>query len=77
MANEADTLWPGKTPQQALHELNLAIEAVEVRGQRYTIGDRELWRGDIRWMYPERARLEALVRKTQRGGLTIRRAIPL
>lgn len=62
---------------QALAQVNAAIAAVELRGQRYTIGNRELWRGDLRWMYPERARLEAVVRAQNRGGMRVRRVVPL
>lgn len=47
-------------PRSALAQINIAIARAE-SGQRYTIGDRELWRGDLRWMYPERKRLEAKV----------------
>lgn len=65
------------TPEQALANLNAAIYAVEVKGQRYRIGDRELQRGDLRWMYPERARLEKIVAARARGGPRFHRVIPL
>jgi hypothetical protein len=44
------------TPEAQLVQLNNAIAKAEVK-QRYKIGDRELQAGDLRWMYPERARL--------------------
>lgn len=65
------------TPEQALAGVNEAIRAIELRGQRYTIGDRELWRGDLRWLFPERARLEKIVNSRRRGGPRFRRVIPL
>lgn len=65
------------TPEQALTTLNAAIYAVETKGQRYTIGDRELWRGDLRWMYPERARLEKVCSARARKGPRFSRVIPL
>lgn len=63
-------------PAEALAQLNVAIEKAE-KSQRYKIGDRELWRGDLRWMYPERARLEAQVKAESRRGPKLRRAVPL
>jgi hypothetical protein len=67
-----------------LREVNSAITAVSVRGQRYKIGDRELWRGDLEWLYAERTRLEPLARgeilteTTGRPrGTRLRRVVPL
>lgn len=54
-------------PRSALAQINIAISRAE-NSQRYTIGDRELWRGDLRWMYPERKRLEEKVAALNRGG---------
>lgn len=48
-----------------LAEINRAITAVVERGQRYKIGDRELWRPDAEWLFAERRRLEAC----RRGGV--------
>lgn len=66
-----------QTPAQALANLNAAIYAIEVKGQAYQIGDRKLTRGDLRWLYPERARLEKLVASKNRGGMRMRRVVPL
>lgn len=64
-------------PRSALAMLNIAIAKAELN-QRYKIGDRELHRGDLRWMYPERARLEAKISASERsGGPRFRRVIPL
>lgn len=68
-----------------LAEVNAAITAVATRGQRYRIGDRELWRGDLEWLFSERRRLEPLAfREAQaaadpcgRSGIRVRRAVPL
>jgi hypothetical protein len=43
----------------------------------YRIGDRQVLRGDLRWMYPERKRLEAKVAALTRGGMRMRRIVPL
>lgn len=64
------------TPAQALAQVNAAIAKAE-KSQRYKIADREVDRGDLRWMYPERTRLEKLVRQAARGGIRLRRIIPL
>jgi hypothetical protein len=64
------------TPESRLIQINAAIAKAEV-SQRYKIGDRELQRGDLRWMYPERARLEILVAKRRRGGVRLSRIVPL
>lgn len=64
------------TPEAQLVQLNGAIAKAEVK-QRYKIGDRELQAGDLRWMYPERARLSALVARRRRGGIRLRRIVPL
>jgi hypothetical protein len=64
------------TPEQALTQLNIAIGKAET-SQRYKIGDREIQRGDLRWMYPERARLEKQVAQRMRGGIKFRRVVPL
>jgi len=64
--------------RDSLAEVNAAITAVTTRGQRYKIGDREVWRGDLEWLFSERKRLEPLANAEGRGGgLRIRRVIPL
>lgn len=64
------------TPESQLVQLNNAIAKAE-KSQRYKIADREMQRGDLRWMYPERKRLSALVARRQRGGIRLRRVVPL
>jgi hypothetical protein len=64
-------------PETALANVNAAIYKIEQKGQRYKIGERELWRADIRWLYPERARLEKIVRSARRGGPRFGRVVPL
>jgi hypothetical protein len=71
-----DSPFATMSPASALAQINIAIARAE-KSQRYTIGDRELWRGDLRWMYPERKRLELKVAQAARGGLRVRRVIPL
>jgi hypothetical protein len=69
--------------RDSLAQVNEAITAVSERGQRYRIGDgptgREVWRGDLEWLYAERRRLEPLA-QNEAAGLTrrrVRRAVPL
>jgi hypothetical protein len=64
------------TPEASLVQINTAIAKAEL-SQRYKIGDRELTRGDLEWMYPERKRLEAQVARRQRGGIRLRRVVPI
>lgn len=64
------------TPESQLVQLNNAIAKAE-KTQRYKIGDREMQHGDLRWMYPERARLAAIVARRQRGGIRFSRVVPL
>jgi hypothetical protein len=74
--------------RDSLAEVNAAISAVMNRGQRYRIGDREVWRGDLEWLHSERGRLEplasrekskadALAAGCQAGGIRVRRGVPL
>lgn len=79
MADETpptDNPFPALPPAQALYQINQAIAAAE-KAQRYRIGDRELYKGDLRWMYPERARLEKQVAAANRSRMRMRRVIPL
>jgi hypothetical protein len=46
-----DSPFASMTPKQALAQINIAIAHAEV-SQSYKIGDRELQRGDLRWMIP-------------------------
>jgi hypothetical protein len=71
-----DSPFASMTPKQALAQINIAIAHAEV-SQSYKIGDRELQRGDLRWMYPERTRLEKRVASAERGGVRLRRIVPL
>jgi hypothetical protein len=64
------------TPETRLIQINTAIQKAET-SQRYKIADREMQRGDLRWMYPERARLEAQVARRRRGGIRLSRVVPL
>lgn len=71
-----DSPFASMTPRQALAQINIAI-AKAVESQSYKIGDREFSRGDLRWMIPERARLEQRVAILARGGIRLRRIVPL
>lgn len=72
-----DSPFATMLPKQALASINRAIAIIESGAQEYRIGDRQVVRGDLRWMYPERARLEKRVASFERGGPTFRRVIPL
>jgi hypothetical protein len=72
-----DSPFATMSPKQALASLNRAIMVIESGAQMYRIGDRQVLRGDLRWMYPERKRLEAKVAALTRGGMRMRRIVPL
>lgn len=69
--------------RDSLAEINAAITAVTERGQRYRIGDgptsREVWRGDLEWLFNERSRLEPLAAREAAGKprRRIARVVPL
>lgn len=68
--------------RDSLAQINEAITSVSERGQRYRIGDRELWRGDLEWLFSERRRLEPLAARelqlasTGVSGIRVRRVVP-
>lgn len=72
-----DSPFATMSPHAALASLNRAILKIEQGAQRYTIGDRELWRADLRWMYPERTRLENIINNQRRGGPRFRQVVPI
>lgn len=63
--------------RDSLAEINAAVTAITVKGQRYRIADRELWRPDLEWLMQERKRLEPLAAKEGRGGRVVRQVVPL
>lgn len=60
-----------------LVSINLAIAAIEGGAQSYSIAGRSLSRGDLSTLYAERKRLEALVDRTDRGGVRVRLVTPV
>ncbi len=66
-----------KSVEDQLAETLEAIHAVESKGQRYTIKDRELWRGDLRQLDQRAQRLEKAASRAKNGGVKIQRIVPL
>lgn len=66
-----------KTVEEQLAEVQDAIEAVEVRGQRFTIKDRELWRADLAALDKRAQRLEQAAKRAAAGGVRMQRIVPL
>jgi hypothetical protein len=54
-----------------------AINKVETSGQRYTVKDRELWRGNLGELDKRAQRLETKAARARNGGVRIQRIIPL
>lgn len=66
-----------KSIEEQLESTLTSIQQVEQNGQRYTIKDRELWRGDLRQLDQRAQRLEKQAAREKRGGIRIQRVIPL
>jgi hypothetical protein len=66
-----------KSVEEQLESTLTSIQQVEQNGQRYTIKDRELWRGDLRQLDQRAQRLEKQAARARNGGIKIQRVIPL
>lgn len=66
-----------KSVEEQLESTLTSIQQVEQNGQRYTIKDRELWRGDLRQLEQRAQRLEKKAAREKRGGIRTQRVIPL
>jgi hypothetical protein len=66
-----------KSVEEQLAETLDSIQKVEQGGQRYTIKDREVWRGDLQVLDQRAIRLERRAARKLRGGITVKRVIPL
>jgi|GEM_PF-2192323 len=66
-----------KSVEEQLEETEAAIAAVESRGQRFTIKDRELWRADLKHLEARRESLKRELARSKRGGIRVQRIIPL
>lgn len=66
-----------KSVEEQLEETSAALAAVESRGQRFTIKDREVWRADHKSLDKRAERLEKAVARQKRGGVRVQRIVPL
>ncbi|WP_047308791.1 hypothetical protein [Rhodopseudomonas palustris] len=66
-----------KSVEEQLESTLNSIHQIETGGQRYTIKDRELWRGDLRILDRRAERLEKQVARQKRGGIRMQRVVPL
>jgi len=66
-----------KSVEEQLEETLESIRQIEKSGQRYTIKDRELWRGDLKVLDQRAQRLEKAASRSKSGGVKIQRIIPL
>ncbi|MGJ4951852.1 hypothetical protein [Bradyrhizobium sp. HKCCYLS20291] len=66
-----------KSVEEQLEETLNSISAIEQKGQRYTIKDRELWRADLRQLDQRAQRLEKQAARAKAGGIKSQRVIPL
>ncbi|WP_311276160.1 hypothetical protein [Methylobacterium sp. WCS2018Hpa-22] len=65
-----------KSVEDQLADNAAAIEAVEQRGARVTVKDREIWRAPLGELEARAERLEKKVARQKRGGLRVQRIIP-
>lgn len=63
--------------EEQLSRVQDALDAVETRGQRFTIKDRELWRADLAALDKRAERLERKAARAARGGVRVQRIVPL
>lgn len=66
-----------KSVEEQLESVLTAIDAVEQKGQRFTIKDRELWRADLKHLEERRERLQREVERKAEGGIRVQRIVPL
>jgi hypothetical protein len=66
-----------KSVEEQLESTLAAIDAVENKGQRFTIKDRELWRADISELHKRAEMLQRQVDRKANGGLKVQRIVPL
>ncbi|MFQ5473939.1 MAG: hypothetical protein ACE5FA_13800 [Dehalococcoidia bacterium] len=57
-----------KTYQLQLEQVQAAIDAIELRGQSYAIGERTLKRSDLGELYRREERLRRLAKREAAGG---------
>lgn len=66
-----------KSVEEQIEQTLTAISEVEQRGQRFTIKDRELWRGDLRDLDKRAERLQRSAKRAANGGVRVQRVVPL
>lgn len=66
-----------KSVEEQLEDVQNAITAVETRGQRMTIKDREIWRANLKELDQRSERLEKAAARRARGGVRVQRIVPL
>lgn len=67
---------PVKTYTEQLEQVQAAIDAIELRGQRYTIDGRSFDKGDLKVLYEREERLRRAVVRESAGGLAPKYGTP-
>lgn len=65
-----------QTYAEQLEEVQAAIQAVQNRGQSYTIKDRSFTRANLRELYEREKHLRAMAAREERGGARVRYGTP-
>lgn len=66
-----------KSAAVRLSEVQDAIEAILERGQSFKLNGRMLTRADLAELYKQEERLETLAAREARGGMRVRRVVPI
>jgi phage-related minor tail protein len=66
-----------KTYQEQLESVQAAIADIETKGQTVDVNGRTLTRADLRTLYQREAQLRRLVDRESRGGIRVRRGVPI
>lgn len=66
-----------KTAAERLTEIQTAISKVLTHGQTEMINGRRVTRADLEVLYREEKELEAAAAREARGGIRVRRAVPI
>jgi len=66
-----------KTYQEQLETVQATIEEIETRGQSTDVNGRTLTRGNLATLYDREKYLRRMVGREARGGVRVRRGVPL
>lgn len=66
-----------QTAAEQLEEIQTAISRILTHGQAFEVNGRVYRRADLATLYKQEERLKALVAREARGGIKVRRVVPV